>query len=134
MRALIDTNILLDVALNRTAFVRESAAVLRWAEIEGNAGVAWHSLSNCSYLLKSAGRPFLSKLLKIVDVPSVGAFDAIRALSLPMSDLEDAFQAAAALAFRADYIVTRDTAGFSKSPVPGITPVNFLKKIASTPH
>ena len=130
MRALIDTNVLLDVALNREPFVKDSAAVLRWAATGGEAAVAWHSLSNCAYLLKSGGRVFLSGLLKLVEVPTTGHMDAQRALSLSMTDLEDALQAAAALAWRADVIVTRDPADFSKSPVHALSPAAFLKRVA----
>lgn len=54
MKVLIDTDILLDVALGRTEFFDDSAAVLIWAESHpGQASVAWHSFSNIAYLLKS---------------------------------------------------------------------------------
>ena len=95
MRILLDTDILLDVALAREPHLAASAAVLEWALIGGNAAVAWHTLTNCSYLLKG-GKSFLQKLLQIAEVVPVGDADARIALSLPMNDLEDAFQAAAA--------------------------------------
>ena len=94
MRILLDTDVLLDVALAREPHVDHSAAVLQWAQAGGEAAVVWHSLTNCSYLLKG-GRPFLNNLLKLVDVATVGSDDARLALGLPMSDVEDAFQAAA---------------------------------------
>ena len=106
MRARVDSDVLLDVALARAPFSSDSAAVLRWAEAGGEAAVAWHSLSNCAYLLKSGGRPFIERLLRLVEVAPVGTTEARRALSLPMPDLEDAFQSAAALAWSADVIVT----------------------------
>ena len=46
MKALIDTDVLLDVALAREPHVQHSAAVLRWAEAGGKAAVAWHTLTN----------------------------------------------------------------------------------------
>ena len=55
MRALVDTDILLDIALNREPFVRASAEVIRWPQSQpGQIGVAWHSLSNVAYLVESA--------------------------------------------------------------------------------
>ena len=51
----------------------------------------------CSYLLKG-GRPLLGKHLKLEEAAAVGIAEAIRALALPLADVEDAFQAAAALA------------------------------------
>lgn len=128
MRVLIDSDVLLDVALAREGQVTASAAVLEWAESGGAAAVAWHSLTNCSYLLKG-GRPFLKKLLEIVEVAPVATVDALSALRLPMSDVEDAFQAASALSWKADFIITRNLPDYRKSPVPAISPVDFLKRI-----
>ena len=124
MRILLDTDVLLDIALAREPHVDHSAAVLQWAQAGGEAAVAWHSLTNCSYLLKG-GRPFLNNLLKLVDVATVGAADARLALGLPMSDLEDAFQAAAALAWKADFIITRNLPDYRNSPLPAISPADF---------
>ena len=129
MRILIDSDVLLDVALIREPHAERSAAVLRWAEAGGDAAVAWHSLSSCAYLLKARGRRFLSELVEIVEVAPASTADARRALELPMADLEDAFLAAAALAWGADAIVTRNTADYRRSPVDGLTPSAFLKQI-----
>lgn len=129
MRALIDTDVLLDAALAREPHLRASAAVLRWAEAGGRAAVAWHSLPNCAYLLKGGGRSFLERLLRLVEVAPVGSADAHRALALPMRDLEDAFQAAAALAWQADVIVTRNLADYRRAPVRALSPSAFLKEV-----
>ena len=128
MRILIDSDVLLDVVLAREPHVAASAAVLEWAEAGGEAAVAWHSLTNCSYLLKG-GRPFLRKLLGFVEVAPVATPDARNALRLPMSDVEDAFQAAAAMAWKADFIITRNLPDYQKSPVPAISPGEFLKRL-----
>ena len=129
MRALVDSDVLLDVALARAPFSSDSAAVLRWAEAGGEAAVAWRSLSNCAYLLKSGGRPFIERLLRLVEVAPVGTTEARRALSLPMPDLEDAFQSAAALAWSADVIVTRNLDDYRHSPVPAVAPAEFLRRV-----
>jgi predicted nucleic acid-binding protein len=128
MRALLDTDILLDVALAREPHASASADVLRWAEAGGDAAVAWHSLTNCAYLLKGGGKSFLERLLNLVEVAPVATADARRALALPLPDIEDAFQVAAALAWRADAIVTRNVSDFRRSPVPAISPAAFLKR------
>ncbi len=130
MRILIDTDVLLDVALAREPHAAKSAEVLRWAEAGGEAAVAWHTLANCAYLLKAGGRAFLSRLMHLVEVAPVATADARRALELPMADLEDAFQAAAALAWGADAIVTRNVADYRRSPVNALTPSAFLKQAA----
>ena len=126
-KVLIDTDVLLDVALRRSKFFSGGADVLRWAERGGQAAIAWHSISNCAYLLKHEGRDFLKMLLSIVDVAPVAAKEAHRALDLPMKDLEDAMQAAAALAGGADCIITRNLVDYRRSPVPAVDPEKFLQ-------
>jgi hypothetical protein len=46
-----------------------------------------------------------------------------------MPDLEDALQAAAALAWRADVIVTRNLDDYRHSPVPAVAPLEFLRRV-----
>lgn len=129
MRILIDTDVLMDVALARPPHVESSAGILRWAEAGGAACIAWHSLSNCAYLLKNQGRGFLESLLEIVEVAPVGSREAVRALKFPMKDLEDALQASSALRWGADFIVTRNVKDYQGSPVPGIRPKDFLREV-----
>jgi len=128
-RFLVDTDVLLDVALQRKGFYSESAKVLRWAENGGEAAIAWHSISNCAYLLKDDGRKFLKLLLSIVEVAAVSSKEARQALELPMTDLEDALQAAAALSWGAEYIVTRNLANYRRSPIRAVNPAKFLKQL-----
>jgi predicted nucleic acid-binding protein len=132
VRILIDTNVLLDFALGREPFFADSTQVLKWArDNPGEASVAWHSLSNLAYLVSGDVRGFLQDLLSYVEVPSVGTSDARQALHFPMSDIEDALQAVAALAFHAQWIVTRNERDYRGSPVPVLSPAKFLKQIAS---
>jgi len=126
VKILIDTDVLLDTALARQPYLASSGEVLRWSGSVGEGVIAWHSLSNCAYLLKDSGRPFLSQLLQIVTVANVGTSDAVLALRLQMSDCEDALQAASALACGADYIVTRNLADYRHSPIPALDPATFL--------
>ncbi len=127
MKILVDTDVLLDVALAREPHLAASADLLRWAEAHAAAAVSWHSLPNCAYLLKSGGRPFLERLLRIVQVAPVGTPDARRALHLPITDIEDAFQVATALAWQADFIITRNLRHYGNSPMPALSPAAFLQ-------
>ena len=45
-----------------------------------------------------------------------------------MPDFEDALQAAAAVACKAQVIITRNVRDFKKSPVPAMTPEQFVAK------
>lgn len=128
MKILLDTDILLDVALRRAKFFEASAAVLEWAESEpGEAAVAWHSLSNIAYLLRPDAREFINGLLAFVEVPAAGTNAARQALQFPMHDFEDALQAASALFFQASYIITRNVGHYRNSPVPALPPKDFLR-------
>jgi predicted nucleic acid-binding protein len=129
MRALVDTDVLLDVALKREPFFRDAVEVIRWAQNEpGQIGVAWHSLANLAYLVHPA-RDFISDLLHFIEVAPTGTRAARHALTLPMADLEDALQAASGYAFDAMFIVTRNLKDYRKSPIPAITPAKFLAEI-----
>ena len=88
--------------------------------------VAWHSISNCAYLLENDGRDFLEQLLTIVEVTEVGRKDAVRALSLPMPGMEDALQVVSAKAWGADVIITRNKVDFKKSPIKAMSPGEFM--------
>lgn len=132
MRALIDCNVLLDVGLDRMPWADASSAVLKLALRRRYDGfVAWHSLSTVDYLAKREEslepRAFISGLLDFLEVAPVGQADMQYALELEMPDLEDAMQAAAAVACRASRIVTRNTSDFTDSPVPAVTPAEFLQ-------
>ena len=129
MKVLIDTDVLLDVALNRAPHVEASAQVLRWAEANHSGFIAWHSIANCAYLLKEDHRRFLNLLLSFTTVASVGDREAHAALSYPMKDLEDALQAAAAVSAGATYIITRNLPDYRKSPIKALSPKQFLKSI-----
>jgi predicted nucleic acid-binding protein len=68
MRALIDTNIFLDVALARPGAARSGELLDRLEDIPGSAFLAWHTLSNLYYVLakassSAAARSFLSDVL-----------------------------------------------------------------------
>jgi hypothetical protein len=130
MRVLIDTDVLLDVALAREPFVGDSQQVLDWAQSEPRqAAVAWHSLSNIFYLTGPPARDFIKDLVQFVEVAPTGTQEAKRAIGFPMRGLEDAMQAAAALAFDAHFIVTRNTRDYKGSPIPAISPARFIKEL-----
>jgi predicted nucleic acid-binding protein len=130
MRILIDTDVLLDVALNREPFVSQSRQILDWAQSEPRqAAVAWHSLSNIFYLTGSSSRDFIKDLIQFVEVAPTGSKEAKQAIGFPMADFEDALQAAAALAFDALFVVSRNSRDYKGSPVPAISPARFIKEL-----
>ena len=100
MRVFFDTNILLDVLLNRSEFVADSAAIILRCEAMGaEMFVAWHGVATAYYLLKRGrtGQEALVEVDRILAWARVAdATDsaARRGRALGFSDFEDALQAA----------------------------------------
>jgi predicted nucleic acid-binding protein len=129
MKILIDTNVLLDIALRRDEFFADSAAVIDWAELNPKqAAIAWHTISNIAYLVKQDARAFIADLLTFVEVAAGDTATVRQALAMPTKDLEDALQASAAIGFGADIIVTRDVGDFKKLPIKAMTPSQFARE------
>lgn len=132
---LLDTDVLLDVALDRAPWADASAGLLDLLERRPRmAFVAWHTVSNFHYLVRPSrgpdrARAFLSDLTGFASVAAAGTDDLRFALALPLADLEDAMQVAAARACGAQYIATRNVKDFQASPVPARTPAQLLEEL-----
>ena len=132
---LLDTDILIDVALDRQPHSEPAFELLEHIEQGGEpASIAWHSVSNLYYITRpSRGdittRQFISELIEFVEVAPTDT-EAVRfALQLSMADFEDAMQVAAARHCNAQYIVTRNTADYHRSPIPPVTPQQILQQL-----
>ena len=138
MRPLLDTNVLIDVALGRPGLHEASGAVLTWSlNHPGSSLLAAHSLATFWDLIgRTAGpaktREFIADLAEGMDIAAVDNQEVKRALALPLPDFEDALIAAAAESADATHIVTRNTAGFRKSPVKAVTPEEFVRLVAKS--
>ena len=130
MRLFIDTDILLDVLLNRRPHAQASGSVMDWAEENpGMAAVSWHGLANIHYLSRNGAEDFIEDLIGFAEIPQTGSEHMRQALDLRFKGLEDAMQVAAALLFNAQVIVTRSTRDFKDSPIKAVTPEAVLKAI-----
>ena len=135
MRILVDTDVLLDVALDRAPHVEAAAALLDYLEQHPGAGfMAWHTVSNFYYLAVSRHgrdetRDFLLELSEFIGVAATDTESLRVAGRLQMRDFEDAMQAAAAQACNAERIVTRNTKDFRTSPVKALTPKQMLGEL-----
>jgi predicted nucleic acid-binding protein len=132
---LLDTDVLLDAALDRRPFSRDAVGLLNALDAHpGRACVAWHSIANFYYLTRpKLGRldtlDFVRDLCRFAAVPATGTGDVQYALDLNLADFEDALQVAAAVACRAQFIVTRNLPHYRKSPVPAVAPAQVLSKL-----
>lgn len=133
MIALLDTDVLIDVALDRKPFSEFSSIVLDSAEHHFyHAFIAWHSLADFFYIVtppssSSRTRNFVKGLLQFVEVAPTTTKDALYAVTQNFTDFEDALQVAAARACNAEIIVTRNVKHYKRSHIPARTPEYFSK-------
>jgi predicted nucleic acid-binding protein len=127
-RILLDTNVVLDVLLDRKPYADASAAA--WAAVETGVSegmLAAHAVTTIHYLMRKemgntkAART-ISAILRVFEVAAVDGVVIREALQLPVSDFEDAVTAAAARLAGCECIVTRDPKGFRGSAVRSMTP------------
>ena len=131
-RILFDTNVVLDVLLDRQPYVEASAAA--WAAVETGVSegmLAAHAVTTIHYLVRKEmgnikARRIISAILRVFGVATVDSAVVQEALQLPFSDFEDAVTAAAARLAGCECIVTRDPKGFRGSPVRSLTPEAVL--------
>lgn len=135
MIILLDTDVLIDLALDRKPHAEPAAVLIDFlAKRAKGAFVAWHSLSNFHYMVsptrgKQASRDFLLDLTRFVSVAPTTTESLLYAGGLALSDFEDAMQVAAAVACQADVIVTRNLRDYARSPVRAEEPRGLLREL-----
>ncbi len=134
MRVFVDTNVWLDVTLNRAGFADASAFLLRCAVRNDDLWIAWHTISNMDYihgrakLTTTQREQHLRDILQQARIAPTDETDALQALRLGWSDFEDALQLAAAERCKADVIVTNNTKHFTGSSILVLSVCEFLEK------
>ncbi|MCL2294114.1 MAG: PIN domain-containing protein [Spirochaetes bacterium] len=135
MKVLLDTNILLDIVEKREPHFSDSYQIFMKSakrEIEAIIGASsitdiyYVTHKNCKDAKQALG--FISDMLKIVSPVDTKATDIFEAIRLDFPDFEDAVIVATAVREKADSIISRNTDDFMNSPVPAISPKDFLKK------
>jgi predicted nucleic acid-binding protein len=129
---MLDLNVLLDVLQKREPHYPVSAAVLEQMLHGDEVGaLSAHAVTTVYYLVaryadRAAADRALSWLLRHLHVCTVGRKELERAQSLGWGDFEDAVVAAAAERSGCACIVTRNVKDFTASPVPALTPQEYL--------
>ena len=135
-RILFDTNVVLDVLLNRQPFVEASAAA--WAAIESRISegmLAAHAVTTIHYLIRKElgvvkAKRIVAATLRVFAVAAVDNAVILEALQLAFNDFEDAVTSAAARVAGCDCIVTRDPKGFRGSLIRSLTPEAVIPLLA----
>ncbi len=132
MKVLIDTNVVLDLLLDRKPFSLPAAQVFSHAESGRLAGyLCATTLTTLHYLMgKTMGpqkaRDNLRKLLTFLEVAPVTRPILENALKSELRDFEDAVLCEAARAVDAEALVTRNKLDFKKAGLPAHTPQEIL--------
>ena len=135
MRALLDTDVILDFVLARQPFFVESKEIFkRLANNEFKAYIASITAINVFYFGRKqlGGKPALKEIEKLLQLVNVCPVDSVvlqNAIVSSINDYEDAVQHEAALAEKLDAIVTRNTKDYKNSSLDIYSPDEFLLKL-----
>lgn len=134
MKALIDTSVVLDIALNRKPFVEQAALLWRLAEQKViTACLSNTSITDIFYIIrKHAGqekaRDFITDILdtfRLVDINEDGFREALHS---GMHDFEDAVQYVICTRNGCDALATRNKADFGDRPNV-LSPAELIERI-----
>ena len=133
MKILFDTNVVLDVLMDREPF--SNAAAELFATVEEGSGVGYlcaTTLTTVYYLAEKtlgakSAKQAIQKLLALFEVATVNRPVLETALQARFNDFEDAVVYAAALHAGVDVIVTRNEVDFKRSTIPVYSPLETEK-------
>jgi len=135
MRIMVDTNVILDILLERQPLVTGSLQVLnRMIERKDKCFLSVSAVTDIYYVLRKAthseemAHRQLKKLSTIAHFTDVLVQSAEKAMDSDISDYEDALVDSVASRICCDHILTRNIADFSCSKVPAVTPEEYLDK------
>jgi predicted nucleic acid-binding protein len=138
IRALLDTNIVVDVATNRAPWATDSIQVLQAnANKQVKACITSTAVTDLFYICrKLAGQKTAYDTVRLclenLEVLNVTSSDLSQALQLPGLDFEDNVQIACSLSNQIEIIVTRDKDGFKDAAVEALTPTELIVRINSS--
>jgi predicted nucleic acid-binding protein len=135
MRILLDTNVVLDVLLQRGQWLTEANRIWQ-ANAAGElvACITASALTDIYYVSRRlAGQPqardVIRACLDALTILPVDRAVLIAAFAQAGSDFEDDLQIASAQRYVLDAIVTRDAAGFAASTQPILSPAQLIAKL-----
>lgn len=136
MKALLDTNIVVDALQGREPWARNAEAIFRAAANEQFIGcITAKAVADIHYLTRRcthsevAARNTLNKLFMLFELVDTTAMDCKLALVSETNDYEDAIMIESALREGIDCIVTRNLRDYQRSMVPVLAPETFLKRL-----
>ena len=138
MRVLLDTNIVLDLILEREPFVAQATKLWELHQQTNlDAYISPITLINVFYITRKikdreTARQAVVKLTQGLLICPTDAQVLHLALTLPFKDYEDAVQHAAATQAGLEAIITRDISDYDTATIHIFTPTDFLQNFFST--
>ncbi len=135
MKLLLDTNIILDLLLDRAPFAEAAAQLV--SNVEGKKILAWlcaTTVTTIHYLVekeksKTVADEAIKTLLSLFRISEVNEDILAKAVNNPIADFEDAVLYEAACTKNCDAIVTRNARDFKKSAIQILTAEEALNLI-----
>ena len=138
MKIMCDTNVILDVMLEREPFVEASASVLQLCENKSIEGYTTAScITDIFYIVRkylhSTDKAYyaVEKVLEIVKVCDVKAQHVQKALQTRAYDFEDCLVATCAKSIGCDFLISRDKKGFAELNINVLTPDELLQHLTT---
>ena len=134
IKALIDTNVLLDHLAHRDGFFRDAAVIFSMVDEGKLIGIVSSlSIVNCAYVLPkhydgNAVLEQIKTMLRMFTISNVDASVLEQAATLEPYDYEDVVQYVSALPYHPDLVITRDKKGFNDLDILVMTPAEFIQK------
>lgn len=135
MHVLIDTNVVLDVLLDRPLFVDAAIAILSIPESIVYKYISASAITDIYYVAykelrdKQKVKDIIKRLLSLIHIADVSEETIVFALESDWNDFEDSVQNAVAESHNFDVIITRNLADFKNSNLNILSPKDFLKFI-----
>jgi predicted nucleic acid-binding protein len=138
VKVLLDTNIIIDIALERQPYFTNSETVLAFVEqgqIEGYISAS--TISDLYYLIrKQKGRDltieFLQEILTFCQIATVNQAAIIMAFTTNFQDFEDSIQYSTSVVNKLDAIITRNPQDFPIVTPRIITPEQLIAELTNS--
>lgn len=137
MKMLFDTNIILDVLLDRKPFSEHASYLMSKVERSEIKGfLCATTVTTIHYLLskhldKGKAIDSINSIMALFEIASVNRLVIENALKSKFSDFEDSVLHESARHAGAEYIITRNIKDFKKSTIPVYTATEFLSMLES---
>lgn len=129
----IDTDVIIDIAINRKPFSDSAAKLLSLIEAgKYNGYTSSNIFTNVYYIQRKLtnhqiAMTFLKKLRLVLTVLNVDDVIIQKALESDFDDFEDSIQYYTAIQNKIDFIITRNVTDYKKAIIPVHSPKEFLE-------